>query len=94
MEPHHYCYQKSQKLWGCFVIFFLSHLSLHDEPDGESDVGRVLSGLTVEGSHHDDVWRLESDENDEGSLQLERRWRRKRDGMERAVAAEVRQGVS
>ena len=75
-------------LWK-FSIFFggefflnFSHLSLHDEPDGESDVGRVLSGLTVEGSHHDDVRRLESDENDEGSLQLERRWRRKRDGGE------------
>ena len=28
-----------------------SHLSLHDEPDGESDVRSGLSGLTVEGSH-------------------------------------------
>ena len=44
---------------GIFCIFnvFLSHLSLHDEPDGERDVRRVLSGLTVEGSHHDVVRR-------------------------------------
>ena len=65
-----------------FHLLSFSYLSLHDEPDGESDVRSGLSGLTVEGSHHDVMWRLESDENDEGSLQLERRWRRKRDGGE------------
>ena len=76
---------------GIFCIFnvFLSHLSLHDEPDGERDVRRVLSGLTVEGSH-DDVTG-ESDDNDE----VHYSWRGAGGGREmeeRAVAAEVRRG--
>ena len=64
---------------------------MHDEPDGESDVRSVLSGLTVEGSHHDLRWRLESDDNDE----VHYSWRGAGGGREmeeRAVAAEVRRG--
>ena len=62
---------------------------MHDEPDGERDVRRVLSGLTVEGSH-DDVTG-ESDDNDE----VHYSWRGDGGGREmeeRAVAAEVRRG--
>ena len=72
-----------------FHLLSFSYLSLHDEPDGESDVRSGLSGLTVEGSH-DDVTG-ESDDNDE----VHYSWRRAGGGREmeeRAVAAEVRRG--
>ena len=79
--------------FGGNFFFNFSDLSLHDEPDGESDVGSVLSGLTVEGSHHDVTGGEtgESDDNDE----VHYGWRGDGEGREmeeRAVAAEVRRG--
>ena len=73
-------------IFGGNFFFNFSHLSLHDEPDGECDVRSGLSGLTVEGSHHDLRWRLESDDNDE----VHYSWRGAGGGREmeeRAVAA-------
>ena len=81
---------------GIFCIFyvFLSHLSLHDEPDGERDVRRVLSGLTVEGSHHDVVRRERERERVMTMMRFTTAGEEQEEEEmeERAVAAEVRRG--